>query len=100
MIKVNLVLLLIMLLVGCSSDPSKVGAFTACEGFVTSRLSSPSTADFCSILDAEIKELPDNKFSIYGYVDSQNGFGEIVRTRFICEVQYKNGNWILTDIQL
>lgn len=83
-----------------SSESLTADAFTMCQRFVKNELVSPATAEFCSILDAEIKELPNRKFSIYGYVDSQNGFGAVVRTRFICEVQFKNNEWILTDILL
>ena len=99
-LKLNVALFFIMLFVSCSSEPSRVGAFTACYRYVVNELKSPSTAEMCSISEAEIKELPNNKYSIYGYVDSQNGFGATVRTRFICEVQYDGKNWILTDILL
>jgi hypothetical protein len=47
------------------------------------KLKAPSTAKFASITDSEVI----NKNGLYyvkAYVDSQNGFGAMLRTAFIC----------------
>lgn len=53
----------------------------SCQELVTGSLKSPSTAEF---VDVTTKRRPDNKIVTTGSVDSQNGFGAMVRSSFTC----------------
>ncbi|WP_231385875.1 DUF2510 domain-containing protein [Rhodococcus aetherivorans] len=52
-----------------------------CQELVTGSLKSPGTAEF---VDVTTKRRPDNKIVTTGSVDSQNGFGAMVRSSFTC----------------
>jgi hypothetical protein len=58
-------------------------------------LKSPKTAEFQSNNDAYFvwEEADSNKALVRSYVDSQNGFGALIRTHFVCELVCENGNW-------
>lgn len=56
-----------------------------CERKVMSGLIAPATAK----ITYEIEEYKgDSMFAFSGYVDSQNGFGAMVRTRFVAVISY------------
>ena len=58
---------------------------------VESYLKSPATADFCSFSEYVVKVDPDAKLAtVKGYVDSQNGFGAMLRTQFFIEFDISN----------
>ncbi len=62
-----------------------IGAYIMMEKFVKDRLKSPSTAEFPGVFDGQqdhVTTLPDNKYQISSYVDSQNAFGATIRTEF------------------
>ena len=89
-----------------------------CERFVTNQLKSPSTADFGDIFDNRsdsvfvdkndeaILKLDIPKFQsegvwiVTGNVDSQNPFGAMIRSDYMCIMEYrkKGDSWILLDI--
>jgi len=81
----------------------------ACREFVADHLKAPSTAKFPNYNNF-IAEKVNNKetkakgyivYSVYGEVDSQNSFGAMLRSRFMCEV-IKNSSantWHLVRIQ-
>jgi hypothetical protein len=102
---------IIALLYACSSmggdrSPCErtAEAFTMGNTFIERQLRSPSTADFPSILDAQITPLPrgDNcAFRIVTYVDAQNAFGGTVREHFALEVEPDapgSDTWTLNSI--
>lgn len=62
----------------CGCDEINVSVFV--ENFIREKLRSPSTADFGS--DWTFKGGGSSRMTYTGYVDSQNGFGATVRTRF------------------
>lgn len=51
-------------------------------------LKAPKTADFDSSGLSKTKPLGDNKYIVSSYVDSQNSFGAMLRTNFVCEIEY------------
>lgn len=58
---------------------------------VESYLKSPATADFCSFSEYVVKVDPEAKLAtVKGYVDSQNGFGAMLRTQFFIEFDISN----------
>lgn len=53
------------------------------ESFVKDRLKSPSTAKFCNrLLEMEAKNQGGTKWTVIGWVDSQNSFGAMIRSDF------------------
>ena len=50
-------------------------------------LIAPKTAEFQSFLDAKTQIGPDY-IIYYSYVDSQNGFGALIRTNYICSIKF------------
>ncbi|MFT6865914.1 MAG: DNA-directed RNA polymerase subunit RPC12/RpoP [Cyclobacteriaceae bacterium] len=98
------VIFLILYLIGSFSDdnsssnsPSgstnKFLAYTYAEDFVKKKLKSPGTAEFPGTFEKadHITELRYNKYKIVSWVDSQNGFGAMIRTNFSCIIEF-NGN--------
>jgi len=82
-------------------------ASTMCQQIVTSRLTSPSTADFGGWLRADNGRW---RYLSSGHVDAQNGFGATVRARFACDLQYhgpsdygeymRASNWTVHDVSI
>jgi hypothetical protein len=64
-----------------------------CERLVKSKLKSPSTAAFANALvkAAEVRNYKNGNKDWSGWVDSQNGFGAMVRTEFLCEYDLEDG---------
>jgi hypothetical protein len=60
-------------------------AYEACKSMVTDRLKAPGSARFQGIFEANLVNHGD-RISWDGWVDSQNGFGALLRTRFNCYV--------------
>jgi hypothetical protein len=109
--KTPLVLILLIVLVciigfaltqnsgGGESKPDGTTAFYMCQTFVERRLKAPKTADFASKGDSSILDLGSETYKITSYVDSQNSFGALVRTKYFCKVHYKGDDqWQLQDL--
>lgn len=80
---------------------SGVGAFVACQQFVKDRLRAPSTADFPSGSTRYTTEIGGGKYRVEAYVDSQNGFGAMLRSNFTCDVQWvEPDNWKLEALNI
>ena len=79
-------------------------AFVMSQEFVTKKLKAPSTAKFPYTSDEGVNVVYQGecKHKILAYVDSQNSFGAMIRTKYYAEVQNKKGTdtWILLDIQM
>lgn len=70
-----------------------------CQKAVTRALKSPSTAVFQPINDMTIKPAKGG-YAIHGYVDSQNGFGATVRSRFNCGAVKSEKWWTLKSVNM
>lgn len=75
-----------------TSDAYK--AFAISKRFAKSKLKSPSTAEFP--IYSEYSEGihvvdKDDSFFVASYVDSQNSFGAMIRTKYLCSVN--KGTW-------
>ena len=88
-------------LYGCSSsdtDPednfNKILAYNYATKFVKQSLKSPSTAEFPGTDEKlrQVKHLGDFRYQINSWVDSQNGFGAMVRSGFECIVKIDKEN--------
>ena len=80
-------------------------AFVSSQEYVRARLKAPSTAKFPGSSDSNIKVqyIGDCKHQVYAFVDSQNGFGAMIRTQYYAEMQYisNSGNkWRLLDLKI
>jgi hypothetical protein len=77
---------------------TKVEALTASHQFIEDRLKSPSTAQWC-YGDDQVSQINDSTFFINSCVDSQNGFGAMIRTRYRCNIIFRSNNMVnCTDI--
>ncbi len=70
------------------------------KDFVRDRLTSPATADF-PWLDGQVTMLGCGRYRVASYVDSQNGFGATLRTRFDATVRHAGGGrWVLEGMAI
>jgi predicted RNA-binding Zn-ribbon protein involved in translation (DUF1610 family) len=82
------------------SNPDKFQAQADCESFVTKNLKAPSSAKFAPHSELTILQKGNGFWTVVGYVDSQNSFGAMIRSRFICSVHYDKKNVFLDSIQI
>jgi hypothetical protein len=79
-------------------------ALTMMEKFVRQRLKSPSTAEFPGVFDGamdHVERLDDHQYMITSYVDSQNGFGAVVRTNYAGIIQQTSeDDWQLIGLEM
>ena len=74
-------------------DSERSQAFRTAKKHILGSLRSPSTADFGDQYYRECVKTNDDKTKFYVsvYVDAQNGFGAMIRTKFWVTVVKKNG---------
>lgn len=90
---------------GQSEKATEVSAFVQCKNFVNDRLRAPASADF-PLLDRSSWDMGNNTWVVKSHVDSQNGFGAMIRSKWYCKVQHVGGNtldqrsWRLLDIEV
>jgi hypothetical protein len=77
-----------------STDTNKFLAYSYAEDFVKQKLKSPSTAEFPGTFekDKHITELGNSQYQITSWVDSQNGFGAMLRSKFSCKIIFEGDN--------
>ena len=75
---------------------------TAAQLFVERHLKAPSTAEFpWGIDEYSIASLGDGRWKVSSYVDAQNGFGAMVRSRWNVTLrENENGSVTLEDIDI
>ena len=66
-------------------------AYVQCKNFVMERLRAPATADF-PFMDYTAWDMGNDTWVVKSYVDSQNGFGAMIRSNWHCKVQYVGGD--------
>jgi hypothetical protein len=66
--------------------------------FVKKRLKAPSTADFANRSECTVVKVGDHRYRVSGYVDSQNGFGAMIRSSWVTEVHSEGDSWYLDEI--
>lgn len=66
--------------------PDDIEVCVMTQQFVTDNLKAPSTAKFPSCRNVIIHKLEANTWIVNGYVDSQNGFGAMIRTKYSAEI--------------
>ena len=79
-------------------------AYVMSQQFVERSLKSPSTAEFpySSSEGVRITYQGECKHKVAAYVDAQNSFGAMIRTRYEAVVQNEKGTetWRLLDLQM
>ena len=73
------------------STPSESQANIMAQGFIKQVLKSPSTADF-PFLDYTTTNV-DNRYTVVSHVDSQNGFGAMIRSNWRVVMDHNGGEW-------
>lgn len=85
---------------------TKLDAGIMSERFVEKKLVSPGTAKFPSWWndhdkDVQVIDWGDGRFHVMGWVDSQNSFGGLIRTKYLCELHTDDGEtWTLDSLVL
>ncbi|HHL2713000.1 TPA: DNA translocase FtsK [Yersinia enterocolitica] len=80
----------------CSSEEKKtkdycsdsISAYVYSKDLIAKSLKSPSTAKFSSYSDTNVRSYGECNFAIDGYVDAQNSFGAVIRTRFNASIRF------------
>jgi galactitol-specific phosphotransferase system IIB component len=73
------------------------------EGLIKTQLKSPSTAKFPGTLDTDyvIRQLDDQMYVVSSWVDSQNSFGAMIRTKYLGSVQQvAKEKWEVIDLEI
>ena len=73
------------------SAPSESQAKIMAQGMVKQLLKSPSTADFPSF-DYTTTNV-GNQYTVVSYVDSQNGFGAMIRSTWRVVMSHNGSEW-------
>lgn len=63
----------------------KMDALVQSQVYIENKLKSPGSAKFDSSTDGVI-QTNDTTFTVISYVDSQNGYGALLRTHYSCKV--------------
>jgi acetyltransferase-like isoleucine patch superfamily enzyme len=89
-------LLALVMFSGCSSDkPSKINVAVMAHNCVKQQLKAPSSSEF---IDESVIQLNDSTYLVKGFVDSENGFGAMVQSSFLCAVTYRGESVICEDV--
>ncbi len=68
-------------------------ALVSSRHFVKEKLKSPSTAEFGESTEY-VFQSNDSQFVVKSYVDSQNGFGAMLRTNYSCVMTFKPNDMV------
>jgi len=79
-------------------EDAMAGATVACREYVRKRLEAPLSALFAPASETIKQNLGDGRYQVSGYVDSKNGSGALVRTRFACDLHTPNGHEFILDV--
>lgn len=72
----------------------------ACEHFVSQNLKAPATARFSPHAETSIAGSDVGPYTVVGYVDSQNGFGALIRSKYACTLSFSGDLAQLSDISI
>jgi hypothetical protein len=70
------------------SQPDDIMAYVMAVDYVKIVLKSPSTAKFANSWDSTITKTDLYTWTVTSYVDSQNGFGAMIRTNFTAVLKF------------
>lgn len=75
----------------------KTKAFIYSQDCVEQQLKSPSTAEFPYDSEEFVTKIDEDTFIINSYVDSQNSFGAMIRTNYICQITLNDNDTYTCD---
>ena len=75
-----------------TGDSDSILAYNYAQDFIKEQLKSPSTAKFPGTFEKKdhVRPLGNGQYQINSWVDSQNGFGAMIRSRWSCKIIFKN----------
>lgn len=81
--------------------PDNLDAFLMAKSFIKKGLKSPSTAEFANISESVVVTPSVDFWKVTSYVDSQNGFGAMIRTEFqiTMSVDRDTKKWTVIEIE-
>lgn len=85
--------------------PDNIMACIMTQSFVENYLKSPGSAEFASCTlskeESTVNYQGNRTYFVYSYVDSQNSFGALIRTRYSAEIRDNEVKdlWNLLDIE-
>lgn len=85
-----------------SSNDKRFLAYNYSTQYVKQKLKSPSTAKFPNMFEKinHIKDLGNDQYFINSWVDSQNGFGAMIRSEFSCKITIKEDVVSVDDLAI
>lgn len=84
--KILFIIAIGLILTSCESEThDSFDAQLEVQYYIQDQLKSPSTASFGG---ETITEIDENTYSVYGYVDAQNGFGATTRKYYECDIEF------------
>lgn len=75
-------------------EDSGADAEHACQELVKDRLKSPASAKFSGLSHTGTGD----EYTVTGSVDSQNSFGALMRSDFVCTVRANGDSWHLVSL--
>jgi hypothetical protein len=68
-------------------------AFLVAQDFVTRKLKAPSTAKFADRSESQVFNFSEEPgaYRVKSWVDSQNSFGAMLRTQYVCDLKTTDG---------
>ncbi|WP_018704088.1 hypothetical protein [Anaeromusa acidaminophila] len=76
----------------------KIDAFVSSQMYVQQNLKAPSTAKFASVAESSIQKINDSQYQVTSFVDSQNDFGAMIRTKYIVVMERIEDKWFLVKL--
>jgi len=79
----------------------KSSARAECERAVRNSLRAPATASFSGVGATDVRDAGVNGWIVDGWVDSQNGFGAMLRSNYRCSLMPVGSTaWLLKDVSV
>jgi hypothetical protein len=78
----------------------KFNAKVECEKFILQRLKAPAGANFSPTSELIVTGAGNGPWTVFGYVDSQNSFGAMLRSRYTCTVVFNGDSVSLQNLQI
>lgn len=73
-------------------DGDALSAYVVCQQFVEEQLRAPGTADYPQTYSEATTDLGGGRYRVNSFVDAENAFGALIRTRFVCTVEHVSGD--------
>ncbi|MEM7663204.1 MAG: hypothetical protein AAF292_13240 [Pseudomonadota bacterium] len=85
--------------VACDEIIVSDAAFDLAKAAVAEKLWSPASAEF-PLAASRVSELEACRYIIRSWVDAKNGFGQMVRTPYVVELENTTGDWSVLGARL